>query len=340
MAPTLLIATRFGLGIKDPRWFEHRLLLLSAITAPSLLAQDDQQFEWVVFIDRDVPNGVRQAVEEILAPFNGRAFINNDGHNADNLLAIARTRDVGGFGGVLTGRIDDDDAWDTKTVGLVRERVESWIGSGGPERGLACTFENGVVWTMYDMVDIDHLNRNNERVVRRAAVRPYDYPFISISGFVYAPEEVGVTSISAGHARIPEVAERSGLRVDAIATNRPMWLYCRHKQAQSPIHRASRAEEVSLSLAQLAKQFGIDPAETEAYIARAAGFGYDTVMRHFEQRAKVRRAMRELRAAHESGQIERHLLEKEEGVLRLKLSELSTNIVNDEPSWGCSDKSA
>jgi Putative rhamnosyl transferase len=54
----LLVATRFGAGIKDPAGFDNRLVLLDVITAPSLLSQTDQGFRWVVFSDRQARHGL------------------------------------------------------------------------------------------------------------------------------------------------------------------------------------------------------------------------------------------------------------------------------------------
>jgi Putative rhamnosyl transferase len=54
--PPLLILTRFGLGVRDVAWLEHRATLVSSITAPSLFAQDDQSFRWVLLVDEDPPS--------------------------------------------------------------------------------------------------------------------------------------------------------------------------------------------------------------------------------------------------------------------------------------------
>jgi hypothetical protein len=129
VTPRLLIGTRFGLGIRDPAWFEHRVALLSAVTAPSLMAQEDQGFEWAIFVDSGLPPEIRETIEGILAPFEGRAFLHSQqlGQSAASLLRLAEERDLIDPGGyMLTGRIDDDDAWDRQTVAMVRERVATW----------------------------------------------------------------------------------------------------------------------------------------------------------------------------------------------------------------------
>ena len=71
----MFICTPFGIGVTDPAWYNHRLDLIAAITAPSLLAQEDQGFQWAVLVDPDLPTNVHQALTELLDPFEGRAFL-------------------------------------------------------------------------------------------------------------------------------------------------------------------------------------------------------------------------------------------------------------------------
>lgn len=288
----MLIATRFGLGIKDPGWFRHRIALLSSITASSLLAQDDQRFEWVVFVDSGLPSTVRDELAKVLARFNGRAYTDPNGHEPDNLLAIARNRElVGDDGYLLTGRIDDDDAWDRGTISAVRRHLASWQERCDSSHGYGMTFETGFVWIMYDMLDVDHLQKRGASVIRQAAVRPYSYPFTSISGFVYSPMSDGLTSISAGHPKLPELLAERKFSVESIATDRPMWLYCRHKQTTSPIRRAEEVDSVDVALAELAEQFGIDAAKVNQYTMSIDRHGYSRIG-HWEHRSELRAALK------------------------------------------------
>jgi Putative rhamnosyl transferase len=292
LASPMLIATRFGLGIEDPAWFRHRIALLSSITAPSLMAQDDQRFEWVVFVDSGLPSAVRDELAKVLAQFEGRAYMDSKGHTADNLLALARNRGlVGDDEYLLTGRIDDDDAWDRCTISAVRKRLTSWRERCDSSRGFGMTFETGFVWIMYDMLDIDHLQKEGASVIRKAAVRPYSYPFTSISGFVYSSLSDGLTSISTGHPKLPELLAEEKFSVESIATDRPMWLYCRHKQTTSPIRRAAEVDSVNVALVELAEQFGIDAAKVSRYTTSVDRYSYSRIG-HWEHRSKLRSALK------------------------------------------------
>lgn len=328
----MLIATRFGLGINDPSWFDHRIVLLSSITAPSLLAQDDQNFEWAVFVDSGLPRDARNRLEMVLARFEGRAYMDTGGHHAANLLALAERRGlVSPDGHVFTGRIDDDDAWDRHTVSEVRRRLAAWRESGGSTRGFCMTFETGLVWIMYDMLDVHHFQREGGKVVRKASVRPYSYPFTSISGFVYARLSDGLTSISTGHPKLGEFLAEREFSVESIATDRPMWLYCRHKQTTSPIRRSVEIDSMNLTLADLREGFGIDDVRVRQYTANAYSYDYSRIG-HWEYRSKLRT---ELKAAVKRfadpmvSESEVVALKEEHARLSEELKALSENVMSD-----------
>lgn len=289
--PRLLAATRFGIGIHDSAWFEHRLALMSAITAPSLLAQDDQEFEWGIFVGHDLPEDARQGLEEIIAPFDGRAFIDSHGHTPSNLLKLAVERHLlHSSGYVLTGRVDDDDAWAKTTVQRVRTYTANWLSGKPSAPGFGLTFENGLVWVMYDMLDVERLQSIGDRAVRRTSLRSYTCPWISISEFVCSPLSIGMTPIKGSHSRVPEELAAEGFEVHVIANSEPMWLYCRHKQTDSAIERATPDDELEASIDDLRLAFGIDDVRTRNYIEQAGRYGYAKKKRLFDKRGELRNA--------------------------------------------------
>lgn len=293
-SPRLLVATRLGIGIRDSAWFEHRLALMSAITAPSLLAQSDQEFEWGIFVGADLPEDAHRDLEEIIAPFDGRAFIDSDGHTPDNLLRLAVERHLlHSSGYVLTGRIDDDDAWARTTVQRVRTHTADWLSGQRSAPGFGLTFENGLVWVMYDMLDVERLQSVGDRAVHPTSLRSYTCPWISISEFVCSPLSMGMTPIRSSHARVPEELAAEGFEVRVITNDEPMWLYCRHKQTDSAIERATPNEDLEGSLDDLTRIFGIDDARTRSYIAGSEKYGYAMKKRLFDRRGELRNAFRD-----------------------------------------------
>jgi hypothetical protein len=294
VTPRMLIATRFGLGIRDPAWFDHRLAVLSAITIPSLLAQGDQEFDWAIFASVDLPEDIRRRLEELLVPFDGRAFIDFNGHSPKNLLAIAVDRDlISQSGHVLTGRIDDDDAWARNTVDSVRMRTSVWLRQATKEPGFGLTFENGLVWVMYEMLDVARLQSKGDDVVRKPSLRPYTYPFTSISGFVCSPLSNAVTPIGGSHKDVPKHLADAGFRIEVVSSEDPMWLYCRHKQSDSALERSTEGGESEIEIGRLSQRFGIDEVKVHDYIARTGEYGYSTRKRIFERRGELRAALKE-----------------------------------------------
>jgi glycosyltransferase involved in cell wall biosynthesis len=291
----LLITTPFGVGVKDRAWLDHRLDLTSSITAPSLLAQSDQSFRWILFADPDLAPDVRTSLEEILAPFDGRAFIHSEGgYNTASVFAVAQELGAGAADGyVLTGRVDDDDAWSTHVVEMARSRVASWIRRRSDAPGLGFTYENGFEWIMYDMVDVDVLQSKGRMVKREATVRPYTYPFLGTSVFVLSRLDSRVCAISAGHGNMGKLLESKGYDVDVVSTEQPMWLYCRHKQADSSLQKAD-GKDMDVSLAELVSEFGLDEERTACYLANAEAYGYGLTKRIKRFRPGLEKELRDV----------------------------------------------
>ncbi len=337
MTPKLLVGTVFGIRITDRAWLEHRLLLFSAVTAPSLLAQEDQGFEWAIFVGPGMAADVCEALEEILAPFDGRAFVVPRAFGAAAALpALAAERGLAGAGGyVLTGRIDDDDAWSRSTVGTVRERTAVWMARRDGTSGFGLTFEDGLAWTMYDMLDIDRLERDGRRVIRPASIRPFKHAFTSMSVFVCAqPDQPG--AVSGQHSLASEAMESMGFAVESIATDRPMWLYCRHKQAGDPIHKTN-ADEVEMSVADLAVEFGLDEARTNRYVETAGEHGYVMVPRVGRRLFRLFHELKEVERQIEksaSGAAALGELTSRRAALKDEMARVSANVVGDPDEFG------
>lgn len=332
MKPQLFIGTRFGLSVRDPAWFDHRLPLFSSITVPSLLAQEDQGFQWAIFVDPGLPVGVRDALEEMLTPFGGRAFIHSaDPFSSDRIMPLVQARGaVTADGCVLTGRIDDDDAWSIGTVGMVRERAMTWMENQDETEGVCMTFERGLEWVMYDMIDIDQ-REQGYKVVREGAVRPLDFPFHSMSIFVCSKLTGGEVMISAPHLRMGDQMKERGLAVDVVQTDKPMWVYCRHKQVQSDTQRA-RTDQIDFSLSDLEREFGIDAGRTASYLASADEHGYavmrrtDSLLIHLDN--QLRKVRRQLENSPTSDPETAQLRQKEQE-LADELAGISENMVGD-----------
>jgi hypothetical protein len=330
-SPPLLVTTRFGIGVRDLAWLDHRLVLLSAITAPSLLAQDDQSFHWAVYTDPDLAPEIKSGLEQALAPFEGRAFLHCDRYGTASSLDLAQ--ELGAVGPeerVLTGRIDDDDAWSTQVVSTVRRRVERWIQSRRDAPGVGITFEYGFEWVMYEMLDVDALQKGR-KVRRPATVRPYVFPFLGTSVFILSKLPNRVTALSAGHSRMGEWLGENDYDVDVVSTERPMWLYCRHKQAGSSIQK-SRIDGMELTVDDLAMEFGIDEVRAARYLANAGKYGYGVLKRPMKYRGNLQKDLRSVRRQFTDpaiGDAERVQLRAREAQLITEMTHMAENLVGE-----------
>jgi hypothetical protein len=278
-APDLLVCTRFGLRVRDRGWLAHRLALISSITAPSLMSQQDQNFHWVILIDDGLPHDICEDLEDLISPLGERASLYRRKHeNPASLVEVAEDRlqlDDSSF--LLTGRIDDDDAWSVTMVEAVRKRVASWLEQSDRAPVLSLTFQDGLEWVMYEMLDVEKLMDRGERFVHAPAIRRYSFPFLGMSVFVCSRLSDGMTAMAGPHQRVAErLSSKKGFATEVIPTNSPMWLCCRHKQTGSGIRNAQGAM-IDLTLNELTTQFGLDHPGVQSYLDRADEYQYNLV---------------------------------------------------------------
>jgi Putative rhamnosyl transferase len=328
-APALVIGTRFGIGMRDERWLEHRLSLMSAITVPTLANQTDRDFRWVLFIDAGMPARIREALDRAVAPLAGRVSYDLGGFYSSDVLAdVAERHGAAGYG--LTARIDDDDAWQPSTVERVRAFAERWLASNGGRRGVGFTYERGIEWVMYDMLDIGTLIKGN-RVVRPAAMRDYRLPFLGVSVFVLAADDQGVTAISAGHSSMEKLLGERGFDIEVIATDEPMWLYCRHKQTMSSMQK-SRGAVLDLDVGDAAALFGLDEKRLRRYLAGAGDIGYVAHKHAFYRRRLTARAIANIDEQLSDGALEEEsaaTLRARRAALDAELEVLTHSVIGD-----------
>ncbi len=290
-APDLLLCTRFGLRVRDRGWLLHRLSLISSITAPSLAAQSDQRFYWAILVDDGLPDDIRDNLKDVLAPFGNRGFLwNRFHHGPHSLIEAARKRlRVSDSDLLLSGRLDDDDAWSTAMVGAVRNHVGAWLAKPRRHPGLTFTFQDGLEWVMYEMVDVERLMDRDERVVHPPSIRKYSLPFIGTSVFVCSPLAMGGTSMSGSHSKVAaNLNAAKGFATEILSTEKPMWLCCRHKQAGSGIRKA-QGDEVALGLEDLAHQFGLDAEGVRHYLDHAKEHRYTLLKAPLTKKAELMR---------------------------------------------------
>lgn len=336
MLPELFIGTRFGIGVRDREWLEHRLALFSAITAPSMLAQGDQGFQWAIFVDPELPADIRGALQSVLAPFSGRAFLQSTPHNdIPGAVSLMQSRGLESDGYLLSGAIDDDDAWRVNTVGDVRSRVAAWRHENPDVPGLGLTYENGLEWIMYDMLDVEHLQKKGKRTLKKAGVYPFSHRFHSMSVFIFAHMTQDITAFSMGHSQSYDEVTRRNIAIDTVSAETPMWLYCRHKQTDSDgIYHDLNVAQIDVTLENLANDFGINVLNTEQYLSGAINYGYCVQKVNNHLRIMLLRKLESVRRkVDQMGPCDPDLHELRQEEERLT-AELSEKLVGDLPLNG------
>lgn len=262
------ITTRFGVGIYDFEWYRYRFLLFEAITLPSLMAQTDQRFLWLIRIDPQIPQEAREHLETITGKFSNILILEWDEiyeslapikYMRQNLLSETIEH-------IITSRIDDDDAWRVNTVEILhelydqhlpelRKYVESTEG-GSFCNGLVITFPLGYEW-----------------VITEKEIRESVHPCHSMSVSVISNKASAINCFSTKHNKKQwmKYAKNNNLKYIELNENTPMWLYLRHKQANTAHSKFIRSQEKPITVSEkvvdsLEKNFGISRDNYRKYL--------------------------------------------------------------------------
>jgi len=125
--------------VNDPGWLSVRRDLFERYCAPFVLAQSDQDFNWFVFVDNDMPQDEADWLTKM-----GRCQIVRCGSQTEGINKI-REEITSGFDLVLTTRLDSDDSLAPNFVEEMR-RAAHLNADDTLERedGFVVCFPNGV----------------------------------------------------------------------------------------------------------------------------------------------------------------------------------------------------
>jgi hypothetical protein len=113
-APFLhVVLTRYNIGAFNERWLEYRQKLFETITLPSIDAQSEKNFIWVLAIDSRTSERYRKRLDELMATRPHIRLLEVELFH-DHIPAMVQwCRDAAAAAGVthmLTSRLDNDDA--------------------------------------------------------------------------------------------------------------------------------------------------------------------------------------------------------------------------------------
>ena len=228
-----------------------------------------------------MPDKARRYLEEITSQYSNIVILELDPFSTDPILGSKKptayirknllTDDVEH---IITSRIDDDDAWHIDTVQVIhqmyrdnKEKIKCFNNSQTKEasdtnltNGFVITFPLGYEW-----------------VATERDLREYFYPCHSMTVHMVCDQTRDDSCFSGQHHRMGRYAKENNFIYLELNQNKPMWLYLRHKQANtahSKFVRSTRkpmktSEEV---LQMLSKKFGISLHDYEIYLENHAKF--------------------------------------------------------------------
>jgi hypothetical protein len=201
------VLTRIGIGQYAQRWFDSALDLFEAVTLSSLRNQTNQQFEWLVTVDVDMPRAAHDRVRDLLSPYPNFHLIPIDvahlqrmRHGCfdwafdacqDYILGRGLVTDPSEY--VITSIIDSDDGWHREVAATIKDEMEQHRPTLSTEEasrtyhirhtsGIAATFPLGLRW-----------------FPTANCAEPLKYPFMSNAVFVLSRFSSGISASSSRH---------------------------------------------------------------------------------------------------------------------------------------------
>lgn len=105
----------------DENWLRYRWQLFTAFTVPSICAQTNTDFDWVVFFDKHSPQWLREEAQKLNVPCRKR-FSFYDVGSDEFFEAFKNLNDPTSYDIALTTIIDSDDAFHRCAMERIKER--------------------------------------------------------------------------------------------------------------------------------------------------------------------------------------------------------------------------
>lgn len=251
--PDLFIFTRLGVGVKDPHWFESRLKFFEAITASSVSSQTYQNFQWFIFVGDDPFEFVVDQLMLVASKLGERINIIRSAQTPSSINRVIEENKKSRF--LITALLDDDDAWDTSLLKTIVSDCHGFYKAGIERVGF--TYPYGYEWLYADLIDIDELHKG-KKIVRKAGCYGYLRPFLTMTSFTFSIDETNLSFIGGMHSSKGEILQKYNFEKIVMESDFPAWLYFRHQQADSAIHKAHQFPKLKISTEQICSKFGLN----------------------------------------------------------------------------------
>jgi hypothetical protein len=143
-----VVGTKFGIGVFNEQWLEYRQELFEVLTLPSLDAQTERNFTWVLGIDRDMPERFRKRLDELVEsrPYIRLLELELFGDFEPEFIKWCKKEAAAqGRSHILTTRIDNDDALHVDLFGEIHRTAREVL-SGGAKLPAAIMATTGYQW--------------------------------------------------------------------------------------------------------------------------------------------------------------------------------------------------
>ncbi|WP_373691154.1 glycosyltransferase, partial [Endozoicomonas sp. SESOKO3] len=245
------------INIFDDEWFQHRFMLFEAFTLPSLMNQSNQNFIWCIFIGSNMPLHQKDKLKSLTSSFkNIRLIPTNTSWSSEKIEEIFRS-EYPEKKFIITSRIDDDDLWKHNYIESVQSEILS-----KKDNKLLLTHPLG-----YEYV-IDEVFSDNRYYEKQLTKYPISCLGTSVN--VLSTIDNLTTCLDASHSQIKSFAEENNINYIEITPEVPMWIYIRHKQADSSIKKSKDFDLIDDKV--IKEGFGINWLLLEAYLKEVKKF--------------------------------------------------------------------
>ncbi|WP_432736547.1 glycosyltransferase [Maridesulfovibrio sp. FT414] len=160
------IITRFNVNIHPEKfimrlndnWLYERFDFFSRFCLPSIAAQEEQNFTWIILFDEDTPAHFKKMINVFEKYSNINVIYCGDFSTVMPRVKSFITESSAGYDYILTTRLDNDDALSRKFVSTLHNVVGKILGDGSNSVSeLYINFPNGYQYCngdVYDFADI------------------------------------------------------------------------------------------------------------------------------------------------------------------------------------------
>jgi hypothetical protein len=205
---------KHGVDTRDEAWLAHRFHLFSTYCFPSVVAQSNAQFTWLIYMDQETPRNSLHPLEMLIQPHANISLRRASGY-FECLADINTELQQAGAAFVITSRLDNDDAIGHDYISRIQQAFK-------PQHGMLINLLHGHGYDITRQVAmrLRHI-RKNAFMSLIEKCNP-DGNHISIRGFQHdhPPEHFTMTNLTEPFGWLKIFHDRN---LKSEAFGRPVW---------------------------------------------------------------------------------------------------------------------